>query len=82
MAVWLMNKTDQVAARIIPMRGSGTKSRITRLRLEIDAVPDVLPGFGYVDDLTVLAAAVPAVAAHIKEEHVRRAKETVRRWSD
>ncbi len=46
----------------------------------VDAVPDILPVVGYTDDLGVLAAAVGAVAAHIKDEHVSKAKETLARW--
>ena len=48
--------------------------------LPIDAIPDVLPGVGFTDDLAVLAAAVAAVAAHIKDSHVDEARETLRRW--
>jgi len=45
----------------------------------IDAVPDLLPG-GYVDDLGALVGAAWTVAAHIKDEHVEKAKKTVKRW--
>jgi uncharacterized membrane protein YkvA (DUF1232 family) len=48
--------------------------------LPIDAVPDILPGVGYTDDLGVLAAAFAAVAMHIKDKHVKEAKETLARW--
>lgn len=47
-----------------------------------DAIPDATPVVGYADDLGVLVAAVAAVAAHIKEEHVKRARDTLRRWFD
>jgi uncharacterized membrane protein YkvA (DUF1232 family) len=46
----------------------------------IDAIPDVTPIVGYADDLGVLTAALAATAAHIKDEHVRKAKETLARW--
>lgn len=46
----------------------------------VDAVPDVVPIVGYTDDLGVLIAAVAATAAHIKDEHVRKAKETLAQW--
>jgi len=46
----------------------------------IDAIPDVTPVVGLSDDLGVLVAATAAVAAHIKEEHSEKAKETVRQW--
>lgn len=46
----------------------------------IDAVPDITPVVGYTDDLGILAAAVTAVAAHIKDEHVQKAKETLKQW--
>lgn len=46
----------------------------------IDAVPDITPIIGYTDDLGVLVAAVAAVAAHIKEEHKVKTKETLKQW--
>lgn len=46
----------------------------------VDAVPDVAPVVGYMDDMGVLVAAVAATAAHIKDEHVRKAKETLAQW--
>lgn len=46
----------------------------------VDAIPDITPVVGYADDLGVLAAAVAAVAAHIKQEHTERSRETLRRW--
>ncbi|HWK71857.1 MAG TPA: DUF1232 domain-containing protein [Burkholderiaceae bacterium] len=46
----------------------------------IDALPDVTPVVGYADDLGVLAAAMAATAANIKDEHVAKAKETLKRW--
>ena len=33
--------------------------------LPFDAVPDILAGIGFADDMTVLAAAIAAVSAHI-----------------
>ncbi|TQV82616.1 DUF1232 domain-containing protein [Exilibacterium tricleocarpae] len=47
----------------------------------VDTVPDLLPG-GYVDDLGALAAAAWTVASHIKDEHVEKAKQTLRQWFD
>ncbi|MDD4864225.1 MAG: YkvA family protein [Alishewanella agri] len=46
----------------------------------IDAIPDIVPVVGYGDDLGVLAAALATTAAHIKDEHVKRAKETLAQW--
>ena len=46
----------------------------------VDAVPDIVPLLGYTDDLGVLAAALAATAASIKDEHVVKAKETLGRW--
>jgi uncharacterized membrane protein YkvA (DUF1232 family) len=46
----------------------------------IDAIPDLLPALGYTDDLGVLIAAAAAVAAHIKDEHVQKARETLKQW--
>lgn len=46
----------------------------------VDAIPDPTPIIGYADDLGVLAAALAATAANIKDEHVMKAKETLTRW--
>jgi uncharacterized membrane protein YkvA (DUF1232 family) len=46
----------------------------------IDAIPDLTPIVGYSDDLGVLVAAVAMVAAHIKNEHVDKAQQTLKRW--
>jgi uncharacterized membrane protein YkvA (DUF1232 family) len=46
----------------------------------IDAVADIVPFVGYTDDLGVLIAAAAATAAHIKEEHSVKAKETLKQW--
>lgn len=46
----------------------------------LDIIPDVLPVVGYTDDMTVLAAAAAAVAAHIKQEHKDLAKQKLKSW--
>lgn len=46
----------------------------------VDAVPDIVPIIGYTDDLGVLIAAAATTAAHIKDEHTLRAKETLKQW--
>jgi uncharacterized membrane protein YkvA (DUF1232 family) len=46
----------------------------------IDAVPDLVPVVGYADDLGVLVAALATTSAHIKAEHVKKAKETLSQW--
>ncbi len=39
----------------------------------LDAIPDIMPGAGYSDDLGALALAFAAVLMHIKQEHRQRA---------
>lgn len=46
----------------------------------LDAIPDLLPVVGYTDDAGVLLAAAAAVAAHIKQEHVDKARATLQQW--
>lgn len=46
----------------------------------VDAIPDITPGVGYADDLGVLTMAFATVVTHIKDEHVRKAKEIMTRW--
>lgn len=48
--------------------------------MPIDAIPDVTPAVGYADDLGALAIATSAVAAHITDEAIAKANETLRRW--
>ncbi|NDE17325.1 DUF1232 domain-containing protein [bacterium] len=45
----------------------------------LDAVPDVLPGIGYADDLSVLMAALATVAAYIDDNVKKAAGETAHR---
>lgn len=46
----------------------------------MDVIPDAIPIVGYTDDLGVLTGALAAVAAHIKPEHKRLAKEKFEIW--
>lgn len=46
----------------------------------IDAIPDITPIVGYADDLGVLTATLATVASYIKEEHTKKAKETLKKW--
>jgi len=50
--------------------------------LPLDAVPDFLPGIGFVDDLGVLVAALTTILAHVKPEHQKRARELLEwKWA-
>ena len=46
----------------------------------IDIIPDLLPGVGYTDDLTVLLAAIGIVAANISPEIKKQARIKVNEW--
>jgi uncharacterized membrane protein YkvA (DUF1232 family) len=48
--------------------------------MPLDAVPDLIPGVGYVDDLGVLAFAFATVARHIDDGVRARAKAKLRDW--
>lgn len=50
------------------------------LVVPIDAVPDVLIGVGYGDDLAALAFAASVVAMHVKKEHREAAAERLGIW--
>jgi uncharacterized membrane protein YkvA (DUF1232 family) len=43
--------------------------------MPIDAVPDILPVLGMSDDASVIAAAVAAISAFIKDDHRQQARE-------
>jgi len=40
-----------------------------------DAIPDVVPGLGFVDDAAVIASVIVVADAHITNEHRRQAKD-------
>ena len=46
----------------------------------LDAIPDVMPGVGFSDDLGAVAVALAAVAMHIKPEYWQQAKEKLKKW--
>ncbi|MEM7765951.1 MAG: YkvA family protein [Pseudomonadota bacterium] len=43
-----------------------------------DALPDVITGFGFTDDATVLATALGVVGAHVQDHHRRAARRLLR----
>jgi len=45
--------------------------------LPFDAVPDILAGVGFTDDVTILIAAITAVRAHITPRHRQAAKDAL-----
>lgn len=45
----------------------------------LDAVPDVIPGIGYADDLSVLTAALATVAMYINDDVKKAAAEKAHR---
>jgi len=46
--------------------------------LPVDAIPDLVTGFGFTDDATVLATALGIVGAHIREPHREAARQLLR----
>jgi uncharacterized membrane protein YkvA (DUF1232 family) len=50
--------------------------------LPIDVIPDIMPALGYSDDLSIIVAAITALASHIKPEHKKQARTTVKEWFD
>jgi uncharacterized membrane protein YkvA (DUF1232 family) len=52
-------------------------SAVAYFVLPLDAVPDLLPFLGFTDDAAVIAAAVAAVATHLRPEHREKARETL-----
>lgn len=46
--------------------------------LPTDAIPDMIAGFGFTDDATVLATAIGVVGAYIKPEHYAAAERLLR----
>ncbi len=48
--------------------------------LPVDAVPDVLPAVGFVDDLGVLTAALATVAAYVDEDVKEQSRQRLCAW--
>lgn len=48
--------------------------------LPIDAIPDVIPGAGYTDDVGVMAAAVATVSMYISDDVKRQASKKLNDW--
>ena len=48
------------------------------LGIPSDLIPDVLPG-GFADDMSVLVAALGAVALYVTERHIQQARRTLTR---
>lgn len=46
----------------------------------IDAIPDMTPMVGYVDDLGVLMLAIATVSAYIDDEVREKARNQIKRW--
>lgn len=46
----------------------------------VDAIPDVVPGAGYADDLGALVAALGVVAVYINEDIKQKAKAKLKDW--
>jgi uncharacterized membrane protein YkvA (DUF1232 family) len=46
--------------------------------LPIDAIPDILAGIGYSDDITVLIGVIAMVRAHITPEHREAARKALK----
>jgi uncharacterized membrane protein YkvA (DUF1232 family) len=50
------------------------------LILPLDAIPDALMPFGYLDDVAVMAAALAGIAAHVRPSAKATAAAKVRQW--
>ena len=48
--------------------------------LPIDAIPDLLPGIGYTDDLIVLTAAIASISLYVDEEIKELTEKKIKIW--
>jgi uncharacterized membrane protein YkvA (DUF1232 family) len=88
-AVVIGRKGAEIALTLFHcMRDPGTPARakaviagsLGYLIFPLDAIPDLVPGVGFSDDLGALALAIGIVAAHIKAQHKTDAKAMLTRW--
>jgi uncharacterized membrane protein YkvA (DUF1232 family) len=47
--------------------------------MPLDAIPDILLGLGFTDDMAVLFTAISMIRTHMKPEHREKARETLDR---
>ncbi|AEP35827.1 YkvA family protein [Taylorella asinigenitalis] len=66
-------KTPKWAKRVI-------YGALAYLFLPIDAIPDLLPGIGFTDDLSVIAGALVTIASYITPEVKQKARESMFKW--
>lgn len=63
-----------------PMKAKGVLlAALAYFIMPIDVVPDLILGLGFTDDLTVLALAYGLMQAHVKPEHIEKARQTLDR---
>lgn len=61
--------------RKTPLRAKGIiLAALAYFVMPIDAIPDVVLGIGFTDDIAVLTAAISAIAAHITPAHRQAAR--------
>jgi uncharacterized membrane protein YkvA (DUF1232 family) len=66
--------------RATPMRAKGILlAALAYFVLPIDAIPDMILGLGFTDDLTVIVTAIAMIRSHMKPEHREKARETLER---
>jgi len=66
--------------RVTPVRAKAVLlGALAYFILPLDAIPDVILGLGFTDDLTVIATAIAMIRAHMRPEHYDQARETLER---
>jgi uncharacterized membrane protein YkvA (DUF1232 family) len=65
-----------------PMRAKGVLiAALAYFVMPADAIPDLIFGLGFTDDIAVLSAAIAAVRAHMTPAHRSAARDTLADWS-
>ena len=71
---------SQMTAFIVALRAKGVLiGALAYFILPVDVIPDFILGLGFTDDVTVLAAAIATIRAHMKPRHREQAKEALER---
>ncbi len=70
LAAWYCAADEATPARVKGM----LLAALAYFVVPVDIIPDMVPGLGFTDDLTVLLTTIGMIRSHMRPEHRRRAR--------